>query len=167
MSIATDVSRIKGNIAAALAAIADKGVTVPDGSTSDALASLIEAIESGGFPNGTFTLTEATNNVTIEHNLGTIPSFAMYIIKNATNSNNNRIYGCGGIPNVSFFRFGKTTSNQISLKAKSDALTRKLESTNSCWIGSLNEHTMDVGTEDGNVNFLLEAGVEYLWLVLP
>lgn len=48
MSIATDVSRIKGNITAALAAIADKGVTVPDGSTSDALAELIASIEAGG-----------------------------------------------------------------------------------------------------------------------
>lgn len=48
MSIATDVSRIKGNITAALAAIANKGVTVPDGSTSDALASLIASIEAGG-----------------------------------------------------------------------------------------------------------------------
>ena len=44
MSIATDVSRIKGNITAALTAIADKGVTVPDGSTSDALAELIASI---------------------------------------------------------------------------------------------------------------------------
>lgn len=48
MSIATDVSRIKGNITAALAAIADKGVIVPDGSTSDALAGLIASIEAGG-----------------------------------------------------------------------------------------------------------------------
>ena len=44
MSIATDVSRIKGNITAALAAIAGKGVNVPDGSTSDALAELIMSI---------------------------------------------------------------------------------------------------------------------------
>lgn len=48
MSIATDVSRIKGNITAALAAIVDKGVTVPDGSNSDALAGLIASIEAGG-----------------------------------------------------------------------------------------------------------------------
>lgn len=48
MSIGTDVARIKGNITAALAAIADKGVTVPDGSTSDALAELIASIEAGG-----------------------------------------------------------------------------------------------------------------------
>lgn len=48
MSIATDISRIKGNITAALGAIADKGVSVPDGSTSDALAELIASIEAGG-----------------------------------------------------------------------------------------------------------------------
>lgn len=59
MSIGTDVARIKGNITAALAAIADKGVTVPDGSTSDALASLIASIEAGGVSSvtGTVTLT--------------------------------------------------------------------------------------------------------------
>lgn len=48
MGIATDLARIKGNITAALAAIADKGVTVPDVSTSDALAGLIASIETGG-----------------------------------------------------------------------------------------------------------------------
>lgn len=88
MSIATDVSRIKGNITAALAAIADKGVTVPDGSTSDALAELIASIEAGGIQltynrlyiaaTGTFTPTEKTkvsedNPLIIEHNSGIIP----------------------------------------------------------------------------------------------
>ena len=48
MSIATETARIKGNVASALAAIAGKGVTVPDGSTSDAMAGLIEAIQAGG-----------------------------------------------------------------------------------------------------------------------
>lgn len=77
MSIATDVSRIKGNISAALAAIADKGVTVPAGSTSDALAALIASIEAGGgeidfspFSSakfGTFTTSGiSTKTVTIE-----------------------------------------------------------------------------------------------------
>lgn len=82
MSIATDVSRIKGNITAALAAIADKGVTVPDGSTSDALASLIASIEAGGggtnidwrgFPvlTGTFTpSTDITSDYTISFQEG-------------------------------------------------------------------------------------------------
>ena len=63
MGIATDLARIKGNITAALAAIAEKGVTVPDGSTSDALAELIASIEAGGgggieIKSGTSTMAE-------------------------------------------------------------------------------------------------------------
>lgn len=71
MSIGTDVARIKGNITAALAAIADKGVTVPDGSTSDALASLIASIEAGSSDtllgynllSGTITLSKETTDL--------------------------------------------------------------------------------------------------------
>lgn len=48
MSIQTQIDRISGNVSAALSAIAEKGVTVPDGSTSDALAELITSIEAGG-----------------------------------------------------------------------------------------------------------------------
>lgn len=58
MSVQSEISRISGNVAAALAAIAEKGVSVPSGSKSDALASLIASIEAGGggtgggFPHG-------------------------------------------------------------------------------------------------------------------
>lgn len=48
MSVQTEIDRISGNVSAALSAIAEKGVTVPDGSTSDALAELIQAIQAGG-----------------------------------------------------------------------------------------------------------------------
>lgn len=48
MSVQSEITRIQDNVTAALAAIADKGVTVPDGSTSDALATLIASIEAGG-----------------------------------------------------------------------------------------------------------------------
>lgn len=60
MGIATDLSRVKSNITAALAAIAEKGVTVPDGSNSDALAELIASIQAGGgkFASGTITSAE-------------------------------------------------------------------------------------------------------------
>lgn len=65
MSISADISRIKSNVASALAAIADKGVTVPDGSTSDALAELIASIQAGGGESniiiGSFTLNESLN----------------------------------------------------------------------------------------------------------
>lgn len=93
MSIATDVSRIKGNITAALAAIADKGVNVPDGSTSDALASLIASIEAGGggglnipsditnFAVDTLTLSGGSGVTSAKayHSLGVVPTAAILI----------------------------------------------------------------------------------------
>lgn len=48
MSIQSEIARIRGNVADALAAISAKGVTVPQGANSDDLATLIAAIESGG-----------------------------------------------------------------------------------------------------------------------
>lgn len=48
MSISSEISRISGNVSAALTAIGNKGVTVPQGSTSDDLATLIGSIQTGG-----------------------------------------------------------------------------------------------------------------------
>lgn len=48
MSISSEITRLSGNVSAALTAIANKGVTVPSGSTSDDLATLIAQISSGG-----------------------------------------------------------------------------------------------------------------------
>lgn len=63
MSVQTQIDRISGNVAAALAAIADKGVTVPDGSTSDALAELILSIQAGG--GGDSVTDDGNGNITI------------------------------------------------------------------------------------------------------
>ena len=48
MSISSEINRISGNVSDALDAIADKGVTVPSGATSDDLADLIAQISGGG-----------------------------------------------------------------------------------------------------------------------
>lgn len=48
MSISSEISRISSNVADALTAIGSKGVTVPQGSTSDDLATLIGSIQTGG-----------------------------------------------------------------------------------------------------------------------
>lgn len=48
MSIQSEITRISGNVSAALTAIGNKGVTVPSGSNSDDLADLIGAIQTGG-----------------------------------------------------------------------------------------------------------------------
>lgn len=83
MSVQTQIDRISGNVAAALSAIAEKGVTVPDGSNSDALAELIASIEAGGglpdgitaIATGTYTPAGDLRTGTIEHGLGVTPSF--------------------------------------------------------------------------------------------
>lgn len=64
MSVQTQIDRISGNVSAALSAIAEKGVTVPDGSTSDALAELIAAIEAGG-GSVTAVTDDGSGNITI------------------------------------------------------------------------------------------------------
>lgn len=58
MSVQTQIDRISGAVSDALAALAEKGVTVPEGTKVDGLAALIEAIESGGEESFTFTPAE-------------------------------------------------------------------------------------------------------------
>ena len=48
MSVQTQIDRISGAVSAALAALTEKGVTVPAGTKVDGLAALIAAIEAGG-----------------------------------------------------------------------------------------------------------------------
>ena len=86
MSIQTELTRITNAKAAIKAAIEGKGVTVPDGTLLDGMASLIESIEAGGgggsgnFATGTFTTTDdITSNVVINHNLGVKPSFVIVL----------------------------------------------------------------------------------------
>lgn len=89
MSIQTQIDRISGNISSALTAIAGKGVTVPDGSTSDVLAELIAQISSSGmkFTSGTYTPTTESNTATITHDLGQKPKiFIIYKKSNLYNS---------------------------------------------------------------------------------
>lgn len=76
MSIATEVSRLQDAKAAIKAAIEGKGVTVPDGTLLDGMASLIAAIEAGvGAKIATGTAVPANDKgITIEHGLGEVPN---------------------------------------------------------------------------------------------
>lgn len=66
MSIVTEISRLKSAKSAIAAAIAGKGVTVPDGTMLDGMAALIESIEAGGVrvEQGSVTFAEAQNTYT-------------------------------------------------------------------------------------------------------
>ena len=90
MSIQTELTRITNAKAAIKTAIEGKGVTVPDGTLLDGMASLIDSIEAGGggsgnFATGTFTpetdiSCSALNPFVVQHNLGRIPkAFFMYV----------------------------------------------------------------------------------------
>ena len=68
--------------ASIVAAIEGKGVTVPDGTLLDGMASLIESIEAGGgggvkSASGTFTPASTSFSYQVTHNLGVVPNFAL------------------------------------------------------------------------------------------
>ena len=60
MSISSEISRISQNVADSLTAVANKGVTVPVGSTSDDLPDLIAQITTGG--GGGIVITDTTDS---------------------------------------------------------------------------------------------------------
>lgn len=80
MSIQTELSRIINAKAAIKAAIEGKGVTVPETTLLDGMASLIESIEAGGAGSavvayGIITPSSDTTTITVEHNIGVTPDF--------------------------------------------------------------------------------------------
>ena len=92
MRIQTELSRIINAKAAIKAAIEGKGVTVPEATLLDGMASLIESIEAGGgnFATGTFTTTDdITSNVVINHNLGVKPKFIIVLCTNSSTYSNS------------------------------------------------------------------------------
>ena len=84
MSIQTELTRITNAKAAIKTAIEGKGVTVPEATLLDGMASLIESIEAGGggggnIVAGTYTpASKQTNRVTITHNLGKKPTGVLF-----------------------------------------------------------------------------------------
>lgn len=84
MSVQSEITRLQNAKAAIKTAIEGKGVTVPDGTLLDGMASLIESIEAGGGGGGNIvagTYTPAstqTNRVTVTHNLGKAPTGVLF-----------------------------------------------------------------------------------------
>ena len=81
MSIQTELTRITNAKTAIKTAIEGKGVTVPDGTLLDGMASLIEGIEAGGggVTYGTITIAEENTPYTIAHGLGVKPSILLFV----------------------------------------------------------------------------------------
>ena len=91
MSIQTELTRITNAKAAIKTAIEGKGVTVPDGTLLDGMASLIESIQAGGGGLGEVTYGTITpadmqaNTLEIEHGLGVRPAFVLICAKDDAN----------------------------------------------------------------------------------
>lgn len=87
MSVQSEITRLENAKAAIKAAIEGKGVTVPEATLLDGMASLIESIEAGGggfqVALGTFTPAEtralnALPPLSIEHNAGFTPDVFIF-----------------------------------------------------------------------------------------
>lgn len=80
MSIQSEITRIESAKTAIATAIEGKGVTVPDGTLLDGMASLIESIEAGGgISYGTITIAEESSPYVITHGLGVRPSIIAFL----------------------------------------------------------------------------------------
>ena len=91
MSIQTELTRLTNAKAAIKTAIEGKGVTVPNGTLLDGMASLIESIEAGGggagnIAYGTITPVDASSHLEIVHGLGKIPDFFCIVASDNSNS---------------------------------------------------------------------------------
>ena len=123
MSIQTELTRITNAKAAIKTAIEGKGVTVPDGTLLDGMASLIESIEAGGgggtgggipspftkVTTGTvlYTSLKYANTVAFNHGLGVAPKiFAVYLDESGS-------YGGGSINVLVYVDHQNTYSDYV------------------------------------------------------
>ena len=169
MSIQTELTRITNAKAAIKTAIEGKGVTVPDGTLLDGMASLIEAIQAGGSENqlvyGTYTPASdqtAAYGGSFSVEFGFVPDvFVMYQLNSILNLTKNsaaiiidRPEAHRGDKNNTLFYSIVTAPNSAS----------KIGTSNHRYYGTNNVMT------ETNVNFygpsgsLLVGGIEYFWI---
>lgn len=115
--MAANINGAKTAVDAALAALSEKGVEVPDGTKVDGLAALIEAIEAGGggipsniteIVGGTYTAAKKLDqSLYITHGMGKTPSMAVLWSEstNTTGIGWGVFFGGGG----GYFGYGKGT----------------------------------------------------------
>ena len=171
MSVQTQIDRISGNVSAALSAIARKGVTVPDGSTSDALAGLIASIETGGGMKvccGTFTPVENTVTYTVEHDLLKMPRIYCYMlstnaykgITDEAKPTHRFIIGCDFWDNGSLVIVSKTSGFPFVMRPS------YVEFKDNDYISSISENSITFGNSILNTDYnIFKANTEYMWFV--
>ena len=165
MSIQTELTRIINAKAAIKAAIEGKGVTVPDGTLLDGMASLIESIEAGGganFTAGTITVTSDTNDFILTHGLGEIPAFFAIGMASTVPANKKYILiGGFGFGNINVQCRVSTTASGNSPSGRIDTYSIASGGFKS----SFNEATAQtIELACGNGSMKLISGVTYYWV---
>lgn len=170
MSIDTELARLTNAKAAIKAAIEGKGVTVPDGTLLDGMASLIEGIEAGGgginVAQGTFIPEENTISFTAIHNLGKMPR--IYCVMLATNTSRgisketNPTYrfllGCDFWSNGALFKFDYISSFQAERVSYYKFVN--------IYVKAINENSITFGSTGINTSYtIFKANTEYMWFV--
>lgn len=160
---------------AIVSAVEGKGVTVPDGTLLNGMASLIESIETGGggvdFAIGSVTPADQTtysisNPFTITHNLGRIPTVALMYTESRPSVTN-------GLQTITSFitdpktidNYGSTGLNILNKKGSTFSTTggKYINANSAKW----DDKTIALPIIGGGpVTFILEAGKNYYWLVI-
>lgn len=179
MSIQTELTRITNAKAAIKTAIEGKGVTVPDGTLLDGMATLIESIEvgggGGGFENiktatGSFTPASlticpsqkySTNDAfTIEHNAGFVPRAVIAYTGKCTRSNLT-LYAA--VVNGPFNQYGYSVSASAVYQYYSNQkfINHSIIITNH--VNTWNDSVFVIGLNGQDIQ--LEAGTAINWVV--
>lgn len=181
MSVQSEITRLSDNVTAALAAIADKGVTVPDGSNSDSLAALIAAIEAGGgsdnvdlsgFPNiskvktGSFTLTSNASIYEVSHGLGELPKIFVCLVNGS--SKINKAFACAvasQVPDGTYYNslsryYGTYYSVNVSEESRPESTALS-----SYKIYLITEEVVGMGASTTQY-FSFMANTEYRWFAM-
>ena len=165
MSIQTELTRITNAKSAIKTAIEGKGVTVPDGTLLDGMASLIESIEAGGggakVTQGSFTLTSDSNSYTIYHGLGDIPDFFVLVRNYSYTKKNNDFLSTVyvHVNNTPHFELLVRNSSRYNSAIVSNGnITSPTYNETQCLYGA----TQDT-VQFGHNSFLISAGVPCYW----
>ena len=158
MSIQTELTRITNAKAAIKTAIEGKGVTVPDGTLLNGMASLIESIEAGGgtisgkkFISGEITFSETpTSEITISHDsLGVRSQPFVFLAADARVPSNN----IGALINV------RCGSGVYVNSSKRFSLLSSISETIDCY-GLANDTSFTIRSNSATK---MLAGKTYIW----
>ena len=178
MSIQTELTRITNAKAAIKTAIEGKGVTVPDGTLLDGMASLIESIEAGGggsagIASGTVTYAKDASlgscpNNTLHHNCGFTPTHMMWFISSFSDEASTKYtFPIGGIFGL-YTDSAKTfrVSNWTYSKSTTDLSVYFLNKTisNFYFAGTPASETIQLSIDNSNYS-TVAAGTTITWFL--